>query len=161
MTRKTRLTLLNRFSNLWRDRRIRFLAVGSWNTVFGYAVFVGLFLILGTHLHYLLVLVLAHVFSVIQAFLAYRRFVFAPSGAFLASLARFWSVYFVALGLNFVLLPVLVEFAGMPPPAAQAVVVGAVVGGTYVAHSRFSFRGSHDPPSRRSKRDPNGSLSND
>lgn len=126
---------------------VRFLAVGVLNTAYGYAVFVALELGLGDWLHYLGVLLGAHVISVLTAFVLYRRFVFTSSGGpLLHELARFWSVYLVALGVNAVVLLIGVDGLGLPVLVAQALalVITAVL--SFVGHSRFSFRSGAATP---------------
>jgi putative flippase GtrA len=121
-------------------RGLRFLLVGGFNTAFGYACFVVLHLSLGQQIHYLGSLFLAHVLSVLVAFVLYRTLVFRVRGRLLGDLWRFWSVYLVALSLNAVTLPLLVEGLDLPVILAQALVLGATVAMSFVGHSRFSFR---------------------
>ena len=123
------------------SRGLRFLAVGVVNTVYGYLVFVGLELWLGDLLHYLVVLLAAHVISVLTAFVLYRRFVFTASGdPVLHELARFWSVYVVALGVNVVVLLACVDGLGLPVLLAQALALAITATLSFVGHGRWSFR---------------------
>ncbi len=75
----------------------------------------------------------------------HRRFVFRVRGHVWLDLARFEVVNLAALGLNAVLLPLLVEVAGLPVILAQVVAGGLAVIGTYFGHLLFSFRrpGNH------------------
>ena len=125
-----------------RDRTgLRFLAVGVVNTAYGYAVFVALQLGLGDRLHYLGVLLVAHVISVLTAFVLYRRFVFhASGGPVLHELARFWSVYLVALLVNALVLLAAVEGLALPVLLAQALALVVTAAMSFLGHSRFSFR---------------------
>src|SRR5215207_4122275 len=110
------VSVVRRLAN---DERVAFVGVGAVNTFVGAVVFVGLQTTLGRVAHYLLVLVGAHIISVLCAFALHRRMVFKVTGSVLADLFRFQSVYLVALVLNATLLYVLVEFAGLPVMAAQ------------------------------------------
>ena len=92
----------------------RYVVVGAFNTAFGYGLFAGLELLVGDRVPYLVVLVVAHVVSVLEAFLLHKLVVFRVRGRWWQDLARFWSVYLVALALNLVALPFLVEVVGMP-----------------------------------------------
>lgn len=122
-----------------RGDHVRFLLVGAYNTGFGYAVFAGLHLLFDD-LHYLVVLLIAHVISVLNAFVGYRLVVFKVQGNWLRDLARFWLVYVVSLTFNLIALPLLVETAGLPVLVAQGLIVGVVAVTSWFGHSRFSFR---------------------
>lgn len=125
---------------LLHSDRVRYLAVGSFNTVFGWAVFTALQATLGRVAHYLVVLLVAHVVSVLVAFVGYRVLVFKVQGQVLRDLIRFWSVYLSVLVSNLVALPLLVELVGLPVVVAQGMFTVVTVAVSYVAHSRFSFR---------------------
>ncbi len=119
---------------------LRFVVVGVVNSVFGFGVFAGLQLTIGAHVHYLVILLISHVVSVLEAYVLQRRFVFRVSGRWWRDLARFWSVYLVALAINLVALPLLVEIAHVSVLPAQAIVMLGVALGTFVAHRSFTFR---------------------
>ncbi|MCY1716563.1 GtrA family protein [Microbacterium sp. SL62] len=125
---------------LIKDRRIAFVIVGVINTVVGFAWFALFDLSVGRLWGYMATLLFAHVASVLCAFVLYRRFVFRVRGHVWVDLARFESVYLVALGINALLLPLLVEFGGLQPIVAQAVIVFVTTLVSYIGHSRFSFR---------------------
>jgi putative flippase GtrA len=124
---------------------LRFALVGVVNSVFGFGVFAGLQLTIGRRVHYLLILLISHVVSVLEAYVLQRWLVFRVSGRWWRDLARFWSVYLVALAINLVALPLLVEIAHVSVLPAQAIVMLGVAMGTFVAHRRFTFRRPRDP----------------
>ena len=130
-----------------RDQRVAFLAVGMINTVVGFICFAGFLLLLG-QARYLIALVCAHVVSVLVAFVLYRLLVFRVHGHVLADLWRFETVYLSALGVNFVVLPLLVELAHLRVLLAQALIVLITAMMSWVGHKHFSFR------RRSSSRDP-------
>jgi putative flippase GtrA len=123
-----------------KQQGVRYLLVGAWNTVFGYGLFAGLQLALGDQVHYLVLLLVATVVSVLQAFVLYRTWVFAVHGPWLPDLGRFSLVYVGAFVANLGLLPLLVELAHLPVLLAQAFVVGGTVVASFFAHRSFSFR---------------------
>jgi putative flippase GtrA len=123
---------------------LRFAMVGVVNSVFAFGVFAGLQLTIGAHVHYLVILLISHVVSVLEAYVLQRRFVFRVSGRWWRDLARFWSVYLAALAINLVALPLLVEFAHVSVLPAQALVMLGVALGTFVAHRTFTFRRPND-----------------
>lgn len=132
---------------LIRDQRVAFLIVGGINTVVGFGLFVGFDLTFGrmidksagTVAGSLATLAFSHVFGVLCAFVLHRRFVFKVRGHVLKDLARFESVYLVALGINAVVLPVLVH-VGLNRIVAQAIITLASTVLSYVGHRHFSFR---------------------
>jgi putative flippase GtrA len=122
-----------------KSEHVWFVLVGAYNTAFGFAVFAGVHLLF-PDLHYLIVLLVAHVLSVLNAFVAYRRLVFKVHGNVLHDLVRFWTVYLAALGVNAAALPLLVDGLGLDVLVAQALVVFVTALMSYVGHKHFSFR---------------------
>ncbi len=122
------------------SERVRYLLVGAWNTLVGYLLFAGLVLTFDGRVHYTILLLVSHMISVLEAFVAYRLIVFRVRGNVLRDLARFWSVYAAALAVNLAVLPVLVDVVGIDVLIAQAGLVVATIISTYVANRRFSFR---------------------
>jgi putative flippase GtrA len=123
-----------------RDQRVAFLVVGVVNTAVGVAWFTSFQLILGGVVHYLVVLLMAHVASVLCAFVLYRRVVFRVRGPVWRDLLRFQLVYVTALVVNLLLLPMLVEIAGVPVLPAQFLIVGVTAMISFFGHKHFSFR---------------------
>ena len=132
------------FLRVIRDQRVAFLLVGGINTVVGFACFAGFLVLLGKQ-RYLVALVCAHVVSVLVAFVLYRLAVFRVRGHVLRDLWRFETVYLTALGVNFVLLPVLVEIAHLPVLLAQALIVLVTSLMSYLGHKHYSFRRAASP----------------
>lgn len=119
---------------------VRFVVAGAVNTAFAVVIFVGLDLLLRHLVGYLMILLLAHVVGVLEAFVVYRRTVFQVRGHVLRDLARFESVYLVALGVNATLLPLLVEVGGLPVIASQMLIVAVTALLSFFGHKHFSFR---------------------
>ncbi|ARJ07371.1 hypothetical protein GCM10010988_11800 [Cnuibacter physcomitrellae] len=132
---------------LVRDQRIAFLLVGATNTGFGFLVFIAFDLTLGVWVDAaagetigsLAVLLAAHVISVLFAFVMYRTFVFRVRGHVLRDLARFESVYLVAIGINAVILPILVNL-GWNRIVAQLAILVVTTLISWFGHRGFSFR---------------------
>ena len=123
------------------DRRVAYLIVGVFNTANAFLLFIVAQWILGdSFAGYMSSLLISHVLGVLCAFVLHRRFVFRVRGHVWLDLARFEVVNLAALGLNAVLLPLLVEVAGLPVILAQVVAGGLAVIGTYFGHLLFSFR---------------------
>jgi putative flippase GtrA len=144
---------------LINDQRVAFLVVGGINTVVGFAIFIAASKSVGHVVDRrfgeiagaLVTGCIAHVRSVLFAFVMHRRFVFRVRGHVLRDLVRFWSVYLIAGGINLVALPVLVEL-GLDRILAGAIVLTSTTLLSYFGHRHFSFRRSatdvHDGTSR-------------
>jgi putative flippase GtrA len=121
--------------------------VGAVNTIVGFGLFVAFAVslgrwvdgLLGTLAGSLATLVASHVLAVLFAFTLYRRFVFKVEHHWWRDLARFESVYLVALGINAVSLPIAVH-AGADRIVAQAIITLALTVLSYIGHRNFSFR---------------------
>lgn len=122
------------------DQRIAFLIVGGINTVVGMGWFIVFDRTVGQHLGYMVSLILAHIASVLCAFVLYRRFVFRVRGHVLRDLWRFEVVNLTALGINLVTLPLVVEVFGLPPIPAQLLVTVVTMVISFFGHRGFSFR---------------------
>jgi putative flippase GtrA len=128
-------------TRLINDQRTRFLAVGATNTAVGYLLFVAFdrWLFSAIPFGYLLSLVLSYAIALILAFFLYRKFVFKVKGRVFGDLVRFIGVYLVAIGINAVALPLLVEFAGLPPFVAQAIILVVTTVLSFFGHKKVSF----------------------
>src|ERR1019366_8993354 len=127
------------FLKVVRDQRVAFLIVGGVNTAVGFVCFAGFLVLLGQKL-YLVALVCAYIVATLIAFVLYRFVVFRVRGHVLADLWRFVTVYLMALAVNLVVLPVLVELAHLPVLLAQALIVLVTSVMSWVGHKHFSFR---------------------
>ena len=126
-------------------KEVRYLIVGGWNTLFGWAVFVALQLGVGATIGYMAVLVIAQIISIVNAYLCYRWLVFRVQGSWWLDFFRFSTVYWIVFGINVVALPVLVSVIGMNVIVAQTLFLIVTVIASYIAHNRFSFRRSAPP----------------
>jgi putative flippase GtrA len=125
---------------IWDSERFRFLAVGAYNTLFGYVAFVLLYTWLHERMHYLVIAVIAHVIAVINAFFAHRILVFRARGNLLPDFVRFNVTTLGSTAIGLAGLALLVDLGGIHPLLAQGMVMAVTVIITYVAHKRFTFR---------------------
>ncbi len=127
--------------------KVRFLVAGAWNTLFGYGVFwllddVFSIRLTNRRLAYLSAMVLSNVLAILNAFIFHKYFTFRSverGQGVVKEFIRFTATYVGTFALSLVLLPALVEFGGIAPKPAGAVVLLACVGISYFGHSRFSF----------------------
>lgn len=123
------------------DQRVRFLIVGATNTAIGYAIYsvLTIWVFSAVPFGYLLSLAVSYAIAIVVAFVLYRRFVFIVEGHIVRDFLRFVSVYLTAIAFNAIALPVLVEFAHIPPVIAQAIVLVVTTLFSYFGHKLFSF----------------------
>ena len=125
----------------WRsNQKLRFLVVGGWNTLFGYLVFLLIYTTLGSRLHYLTIAVVSHFLAVTQSFISQRRWVFGAGAPWWVQYLRFNLSHLATLGLGFILLWLLVDWAGLPVLLSQALVTLVSVCASFVLHKNYSFR---------------------
>jgi len=126
----------------------RFLVVGIWNTLFGYALYAGLTAVLTPHLPhaYIVASVLGSLLSITVAFLGYKWFIFKTKGNYLREWARCVVVYSGGILLGIVLLPIFVfglrrmtQFDSAAPYIAGAILTGINVIASFLGHKKFSF----------------------
>lgn len=138
--------------------QLLYLVVGGWNTVFGYGIWALMQYLLGGHLHYLVVVLLAWPIAVLNAYLGYRYIVFRSSGPVLRELPRFSLVYAATLVVNLMLLPVALTVLPFNIYVVQALLLAVVVVCSYWSHKYFSFRGGQRGHNGDSRFDDPGSV---
>ena len=121
--------------------QIHYLAVGAWNTLFGYLNFAVLYYLLHIVLPVAVILVISYVLSIANAYVCYRYIVFRSRGIVWKELPRFSSIYLVALAANLIVLPLALKTLPLNAYVIQALFTLAVVLLSYLAHKYFSFRG--------------------
>lgn len=136
-------------ARLINDERVRFILVGTFNTGFGFLLFVAFEFLVTGRWSYFVSLCGSYLVATISAFVLHRHFTYrmTGTGTIVLDFVRFQGVYAVALGVNAVALPLLVEVAHMPPIGAQAIVVSATTLISYFGHKLFSFRRPRSPVS--------------
>jgi putative flippase GtrA len=135
-----------------RGLELRFVAVGVWNTVFGYGAFCILDSLLAPvfrvrYLAYTSAQVLSQVLAVLNAYACHKVLTFRSSvrgRAALWELAKFSSVYAVTLCFGLVGMPLLVELVGLPPKLAILVLMAVCTLASYWGHKNVSFRSPAD-----------------
>jgi putative flippase GtrA len=128
--------------------KIKFLMVGLWNTVFGYAVFVGLdflftLLFRTRYAAYMLAAVLSNILAIMNAYIFHKFVTFRSrlrGVATVREFMRFFSMYLFGFFLGLVLLPGFVELFHLDPKISAALIIPITTIISYIGHSRFSFR---------------------
>jgi putative flippase GtrA len=138
------VALLNRlFYHVWlnHQKKVRFVLVGVWNTIFGYLAFVTcdyLFerLFSPRSVAYMSAAVLSSILAIINAYIFHKHITFQSSvhgKGTLIEFARFFSTYLLGT-------PVSVEALRIEPRISAALLIPVTTIISYVGHSRFSFR---------------------
>jgi putative flippase GtrA len=128
-------------SNAWREHQeIRYLAVGAWNTLFAYAIFGVLYLLLHGRIHYLIISLCAHFVAVANAFVCQRWLVFKSRMPWLRAFVRFNLVQLMALAWGLAALAFMVEVLHWNPLISQLVTMAVAAVGSYLLHRGYSFR---------------------
>lgn len=128
---------------LLRDkaRPLRFLIVGGINTAFGLAVYPALLFALRPFgIGYMGALLIAQAVSLVFAYTLQKVWVFRTRGDVMREFGRFSSFYLAVFALNWVALPFLVEVVHLVPWLAQLGFALLTVAGSYVFHTRLTFR---------------------
>ena len=127
-----------------RREQVLYLLVGGWNTAFGYGVWALLQFLLGDHLHYLIIVLIAWPIAVLNAYLGYRLIVFRSRGPILRELPRFSLVYAITLVANLALLPIALTVLPFNIYVIEALFTGVLIVASYLSHSHFSFGGRQE-----------------
>lgn len=113
---------------------------GAVNTLFGFSIYPILFFALQSFsVHYLLVLGLSYLCSVMFAYLTNKYFVFRTHGIRLEEIGKFLTYHVVCFLVNLMALPLLVECLHLSPVLGQSGFAVLVVATSYLWHSRVTF----------------------
>lgn len=124
------------------EKQIKYVAIGVWNTLFWYAVFMALYHVLTPYgVHYTVILVISQVLSVTNAYLANKIFVFKTKGNYGREYIRFASYHVISFAINLLLLPFFVEVMGYDPVLAQGGIIVASIVLSFFWHSYITFSG--------------------
>jgi 4-amino-4-deoxy-L-arabinose transferase-like glycosyltransferase/putative flippase GtrA len=140
------------------EDKLRFLAVGAFNTVLGYGLFALLLFLLDDPLRSLssskvpsLAFAGAHYYLVVQWLnwalcvppntLAMKYFAFRSKGSALRQVGRAYLVYLPVQILSFALLLVAVRVLHLSPLLGQLVAIAGALVATYLGHKKYTFGG--------------------
>lgn len=134
--------IVNKCANLFRSRQIaRFAVVGVLNTMFGWTVFPILYFLLKPfNAHYLAVLTLSYVTSIIFAYVTNKIIVFRSEARGLMEFLRFASFYLIYFVVNLAVLPFGVEVLHINPVYVQCAMVMAISLSSYFWHLAVTFK---------------------
>ena len=137
----------NLLSLIKSKTEIRFLLVGTWNTLFGYLVFL-LFLFLLEKIFnnerqiYSLSIAFSHLISVINSFIFHKVVTFVSKQKGLEvvyEFRRFFNSYIITFLLNLSLISIQVELLSLNPKIAGAISLPIVTVVTFFLLSKYAF----------------------
>lgn len=121
-------------------RKIDYLLVGGINTVIGLSAFPALYFLTKPYqLHYIVVLAISQVFCVTVAFFTNKHLVFRTQGNHLSEYLKFSAFYSAYFVINLIVMPILVEVAGMNPVKSQILISIGIIISSYFWHSKITF----------------------
>ena len=126
-------------ATLARSEKFRFLAVGGWNTFFGYLAFVWSYVLLQDSANIHAILIVSYIVATLQSFTTQKLFVFRTGGQPALQLVRFCISNTAIFTANMLILPTAIDLSGLSPILVQAFFVGASTVATYYLHKHFSF----------------------
>jgi putative flippase GtrA len=126
--------------DLLKNQEARYVLAGGYNTAVGIVLYLLLFGLFQQKVHYLVLLALNYLLGTLNGYLAYKIFVFRTRASYLAEYLRFNIVHMSGMAVNFIALPILVEWAGLTPFVSQGLIVAALIVASFVLHKRFTFR---------------------
>lgn len=135
--------LSKKFVSLIRtnETKVRFLATGVFNSLFGLMMFPFFFYVLEEYnFHYLIILTISQFISIIFAYLTNKFLVFKTKGNYLDEFLKFISFHLTHFIINIIALPILVEFFKLQPVAAQIFFATLVIISSYFWQSRITFK---------------------
>ena len=122
------------------ELKLRFLVAGGFNTLVGLSAYPILYFALKQyHLHYMAVLVLYQALCVPIAFVTNKYFVFKTQGNHFREFLKFSSFYNIYFVANLLLMPLLVEVAGLHPVLTQLIISIGIIVSSFFWHSKISF----------------------
>lgn len=125
--------------NVTKNLRVKFLFVGIINTVFGFAIFTTLYLLLREFIDYIAIFVACQAVAVTFSHATQRRFVWKSSESYLWELLKFGSAYLGISIANLLLLYAAVDIYHCPVIISQYLIGASLVLVSYCVQSRFVF----------------------
>ncbi|MRS12099.1 MAG: GtrA family protein [Actinobacteria bacterium] len=139
------------------DERVRYLAVGGWNTLFGYLLFLLMLATLGKPVsslessgvplihwigreYYVIVGWVGWVFAVMQSTATMKYLVFRKGGSYWKQVFRAYFVYLPSQFLGSALLWFVVRVVGLSPQVGALVNTVIITVVSYLGHKYFTFR---------------------
>lgn len=122
------------------SKKIRFLIVGLFNTIFGYVFSIVIYEIFKDYLSLFIILLISHIITVTFSFFNYRLFVFKSKKSMLNEYAKIHLVYISTFCINFLIVWVLYNYLLWTFWLSRLVSILVLICYNYFAHLRFTFK---------------------
>jgi putative flippase GtrA len=120
--------------------KLKFLFAGGVNTIFGLAAYPALYYFLKDyHFHYLFILLLTQIMSVLFSYMTSKFLVFKTKGNYLPEFLKFSTFYSAYFLLNLIILPLAVEVFNINPVISQTAFAFLIIITSYFWHSQITF----------------------
>ena len=119
--------------------KLRFILIGGFNTVFGFSLFTLLYFLLGTKIHYLIILIFNHLIAVSISYLMLKFFVFCTKGNYLREFINCHITYLLIITLNMFFLYAMVDVFKQNILFSQLFITFFLVIFSYYGNKYFSF----------------------
>ena len=120
-------------------KELRYLMVGILNTVVGYGLGVGSYMVGHPYFSLIGIGIISNVLAITFSFMTYKYIVFQTQGQWLREYARAYLVYGSTALFGIALLWFLVGQLVLSIWLAQAIIVIVTTVSSYLGHSRFTF----------------------
>jgi len=120
--------------------KVRFIIIGSLNTLIGLGAFPLLMAFKPSQLHYLFILFASQILSICVSFLTNKFFVFRSTGSIKTECVKFLTFHGIHVCFNLIALPILVNITGLHPVWAQNLFTVAVIVTSYFWHRDITFK---------------------
>jgi putative flippase GtrA len=126
--------------SLWRRALpFRFLIVGGWNFCFSYCFFAATYRLMHPMAHDAVIMAICSIVGITNSFIFHRWLTYRSKGPLLREYVRFYIVYGVQTGLNFMLFLLFVKWLDANPYLTQAMLTIVLTVVSYWGHKHVSF----------------------
>ena len=127
-------------SNALSSIKVRYIATGAWNTIFGYCLGAFLFLLMNKHFHIIFIAIIANIIAITMSFFTYKKFVFKTNGNWLSEYLRCYVVYGFNAVLGILLLWFFVDIVKFNIFVGQGLSIIFTVSLSFFLHKKFTFK---------------------
>lgn len=121
------------------EQILKYLIIGTLNTLFGYILFA---LLLKVKIFYLLSLLISHIIGTINSYVFNKKFTFKSKDKINGEIQKFFLVYTLMFIANFLLLYLAVDIFKIKPLIAQIPILFLTVVISFIGQRFFTFRKS-------------------
>ena len=129
-----------KIKNDYNNEKLRYLLVGFYNFLFGYAVFYVIFFFYFNKINYILLLTFVHLISTTNNFFLYSKLVFFRKKITLLEYFKFNLSYLILYFLNLLLLSLAINFVYLNLYLSQFLIMIIMVLFGYILNKFFVFK---------------------